>query len=127
MKTTTPIKIVLLGDQQVGKTSLSRAYESGHFQIDCLSLESPLVSKQLSLKNGTKLVASVWDTYQSTTTSLAPMITFMQVDVCLLCFSVESPESLENIETRWLPLLRLVWLPSIVAVGVFLAVAPAHE
>eukprot|EP00095_Tigriopus_kingsejongensis_P002380 maker-scaffold527_size145964-snap-gene-0.19 protein:Tk02380 transcript:maker-scaffold527_size145964-snap-gene-0.19-mRNA-1 annotation:"GH22067" len=110
-------KIVFVGDGATGKTSLHVAFSQDifdpHYQITvfenfCLDYELDGVPYELV----------VWDTAgQEDYEQLRPL-SYPETDVIVLCFAVDSQDSLDNLRDKWLPELEH-YLPGvpIVVVG----------
>ena len=95
-------KLITLGDSGVGKTSILKRFVTGRFDektINTIGFISS--SKDISLKNGTKIRLKLIDTAgQERYQSLAK--TYMKnADAVLFVFSHDKKESLDNIK-KWL-------------------------
>lgn len=107
------IKCVVVGDGAVGKTCLLMSYTTNTFPQDYIPscndhywLPVMVDSKKINLdlcdilrthqmdEDGREFYTRVRTSYYSMT------------DVFLICFSVVSPTSFENVSTRWIPELR---------------------
>ncbi|XP_038076724.1 rho-related protein racA-like [Patiria miniata] len=100
------VKIVLVGDGNVGKTSLCLSYTIDHFPWGLIPTECSLYSCN-AVVGGKPFAHSVIDTsnqgeryYQ-----LRPL-NYPGTDIFMMLFSVENRSSLESIEGRWLPEIR---------------------
>ena len=84
------IKIVLLGDMNVGKTSFVTRYITGRFKEDNSStLGASFFSHQVKLNNESHIL-EIWDTAgQERYRSLAPMY-FRNADVALIFFDLSN-------------------------------------
>jgi small GTP-binding protein len=100
------IKCVVAGDGSVGKTCMLITYTSGK----CPEEYIPTVFDNYSLNimpNGKPINLGLWDTgYRSDEGfhQLFPL-SLPQTDVVLLCFSIVSQPSYQNMSTRYLPIL----------------------
>ena len=57
------IKIVMLGEGRVGKTSLTLKYVKGQFDINEIStMNADFLEKQIELGMGRTIRAAIWDT-----------------------------------------------------------------
>lgn len=100
------LKLVAVGDHAVGKTCLFIAYDKNTFPVDYV----PTVFDNYvhdDLVTGIPVSVTLWDTSRTGEDydRLRPM-SYPQTDVFLVCFSVDSPESLDNVKTIWVPELR---------------------
>ncbi|KAL4783427.1 hypothetical protein BJX76DRAFT_357983 [Aspergillus varians] len=99
------VKCVLIGDHAVGKTSLLLTYTSKVFPsprapvlLDPFKVHITAAGKQHTLH--------LWDTtYEQGYTRMCPTW-YAQTDVFLLCFSIASPNSFDDILEKWLPGVR---------------------
>ena len=100
------LKIVLLGDWQVGKSSLIVYYTSGHFdRNDNLIGENCSNEKQMVI-NGKGVSILLQDTgYSKTPHVWSDMRDSFDADLFLVCYAVNNKESFENITGKWLPAL----------------------
>ncbi|XP_051908827.1 ras-like GTP-binding protein RHO [Hippocampus zosterae] len=95
-------KLVVVGDGACGKTCLLIVFSKDEF----LELYVPTVfetyvadievdSKQVQL--------ALWDTAGQEDYDRLRPLSYPDTDVILICFSVDSPDSLENIPEKWVP------------------------
>ncbi|GJN91487.1 hypothetical protein Rhopal_004510-T1 [Rhodotorula paludigena] len=52
--------------------------------------------------DGTQLELALWDTAGQEDFDRLRVLSYTDVDVVLLCFSVDQPTSLENVEAKWI-------------------------
>ncbi|PLW04563.1 hypothetical protein PCASD_26064 [Puccinia coronata f. sp. avenae] len=94
-------KILVLGDQSTGKTSLLHVFSRDHF---------PQFFEPAVVENHTVDVVvddqvvelSLWDTVGQDEIGNAESSSCTNIDVIMLCFSVDQPNSLINAENKWL-------------------------
>jgi len=101
MSETHNIKCVLVGDSDVGKTSLLISYTSNEFPTESIpkSIGDPLFIHLMV--DGKAINLGLWDTVgQSDYDRLRPL-SYTQSDVIICCFSVVNPASFENITKKW--------------------------
>ena len=96
------IKCVLVGDNDVGKTSLIITYTSGTFPSGHVPSVHPEYSIQMVVADES-VNLELWDTKEEEYEDEYRLQTYPHTDVFLLCFSVESQQSFENVKSKWLP------------------------
>ncbi|CAG7835079.1 unnamed protein product [Allacma fusca] len=95
------LKCVVVGDGGVGKTSLILSYTTNHFPGEYIpdfwkNDDSPNV-----MVDGNPRHLGLWDTIaEEDYDSLRPL-TYPQTDVFLICFSIVSHTSIENVRSKW--------------------------
>ena len=99
------IKLVVVGDSMVGKTSLLARYSSGDFpDVDMRHVYDNYSANVMVDEQPVSL--ELCDTAsQSDYDSLRPL-SYKSTDVFLVCYSIDDVESLNNIETKWVPEIR---------------------
>ena len=99
------IKIVVVGDVAVGKTSLLITHISGKFPIpeDCFPTVFEDYVRAIMYRERI-INLGLWDTAGGGEINerLRP-VTYPQTDVFIICYSVVSPASLENVISKWEP------------------------
>ncbi|KAF9632660.1 Ras GTPase [Lasiodiplodia theobromae] len=80
-------KLVLLGDGACGKTSLLNVFTRG-VQLDIFI-------------DNVHVELSLWDTAGQEEFDRLRSLSYDDTHAIMLCFSVDSPDSLENVETKW--------------------------
>ncbi|NXG53904.1 RHOF protein, partial [Psilopogon haemacephalus] len=98
----TEIKVVVVGDGGCGKTSLLVSFARGDFP----KVYVPTVFEKYtaSIQVGGKHVKiHLWDTAGQEDYDRLRPLSYANANVVLICFDVTSPNSYENILTKWYP------------------------
>ncbi|KAH8824460.1 GTP-binding protein of the rho subfamily of ras-like protein [Flagelloscypha sp. PMI_526] len=100
------IKLVIVGDVGIGKTSLLIRYASGVFPTE----SSPTVFDGMATPAQVPGIGTVYLAFSDTAghedyDRLRPL-SYPGVDIILVCFSVARPASLDNVQEKWIQELR---------------------
>lgn len=99
-KKTIQRKIVLLGDGACGKTSLLNVFTRGYFP----QVYEPTVFENYVhdiYVDNTHIELSLWDTAGQEEFDRLRSLSYSDTHTIMLCFSVDSRDSLENVESKW--------------------------
>jgi len=98
-------KIVTVWDGAVGKTCLLISYCTNNFPTDYIPTVFDNYACNVMVENEI-FHLSLWDTAgQEDYDSLRPL-SYPQTDVFIICFNIVSPQSYNNIRTRWIPEIK---------------------
>jgi len=96
------MKIVIVGDGEVGKTCMCAAYTNGKFPEDYVpTVFDNFVAPALIDEKPVNVI--LWDTAGQEEYDRLRPLSYTSTDVILVCFSVVSPVSYENVEKKWIP------------------------
>ncbi|KAI8636346.1 P-loop containing nucleoside triphosphate hydrolase protein [Parasitella parasitica] len=95
-------KIVIVGDGACGKTCLLSVFCKGFFPGDYIPTIFDNSVKDVVVDAET-VVAELWDTAGQEDFDRLRTLSYPDSDVVLIAFSVDVPESLENITEKWMP------------------------
>jgi len=96
------IKLVVIGDGAVGKTCLLISYAKKEFPKDYIPtvFDNYVVNLTASTQS---IELGLWDTAGQEEYDRLRPLSYANANVFLLCFSVISPVSFENVTTKWFP------------------------
>ncbi|KAL6080433.1 Ras-like GTP-binding protein Rho1 [Balamuthia mandrillaris] len=98
----TRIKLVVVGDGAVGKTSLLISYATKKFPTDYVPTVFENYTAQMK-RNDETILLHLWDTAGQEDYDRLRPLSYPGADVVLLCFSLVTKASLEAIREKWYP------------------------
>jgi Ras-related C3 botulinum toxin substrate 1 len=96
------IKCVVVGSWGVGKTCLLLSYTTGAFPGEYIPTNFDRHSAN-AIVDGQQIHLELWDTAFQDDWEKLRLLTYQQTDIFLICFSLVSPKSLEDVQTMWNP------------------------
>jgi len=96
------VKLVVVGDGAVGKTSLLISYATGEFPTDYLPTVFENYTAQMKREHDVILL-HLWDTAGQEDYDRLRPLSYPGADVVLLCFSTISQASFDAIKEKWAP------------------------
>ena len=102
------VKVVLIGESGVGKTSIISQFTKGIFNPDLMSTNGATFStKKKEFKESNKILSfEIWDTAgQEKYRSLAKMF-FKDAAVALIVYDITNKKSFEEIKAYWMDLVK---------------------
>ena len=94
------VKIVAIGDGTAGKTSLLISYSTGEFPDNYVPTVFENYRMPIKTSHGA-ISLDIWDTAGQEEYDEIRKLAFTQVDVFLICFSIDNPASLQNLQSKW--------------------------
>ncbi|KLT42835.1 hypothetical protein CC85DRAFT_273777 [Cutaneotrichosporon oleaginosum] len=97
-----PRKLVVVGDGGCGKSSLLTVFTKGFFPTN---YEPTVFENYIETVDvdGQPVELSLWDTAGQEDFDRLRSLSYLDTHVVLVCFSVDDPVSLENVEEKWGP------------------------
>ena len=102
------IKVVLLGETGVGKSSIILRYANDIFsQFNLTTILCSNTTKSISLNNDKDIIKyNIWDTAGQEKYKAITKIHYQDADVILLVFDISCPKSFELIRDYWYPQIK---------------------
>jgi len=94
-------KVVLTGDEGCGRTSLLMVYVHNRFPEERISVEFDYVTNHQF--DGKIVQIAYWDMVSRDDYDRLRQLNYLKSHAILIVFSVDSPDSLENIQEKWWP------------------------
>jgi len=97
------IKMVVVGDGAVGKTSLLISYATDKFPEEYVPTVFENYSTQIPREDGSTILLHLWDTAGQEDYDRLRPLSYPGADIVLLCFSTVNRASFQAIKEKWYP------------------------
>ena len=102
MKHNQHIKVVIVGDGAIGKTCFLVTYTTNRYPDNYIPTVFDDYTAEVCI-DGNPFTLRLWDTAGQEDYDRLRPLSYPDTDCFLVCYSIESPESLEHITYKWLP------------------------
>ena len=99
------IKCVVCGDGEVGKSGLIITYTTGSFPEGYIPTIFDNYSQCINV-DGVDVELALWDTAGQDEYARLRTLSYTDANIFLICFSLASPCSLDNVTDKWVPELN---------------------
>ena len=99
------VKVMVVGDSGVGKTSLLISYTTNSFPGDYVPTVFDNYNTNVAIDDKT-IALGLWDTAGSSEYDQLRPLSYPGTDIFLVCFSLVDPDSLTHVRTKWIPEIR---------------------
>ena len=98
-------KMVIIGDDTCGKTSLYTVFAKNKDFEDIKEYVPEIFEGYVAEieADGKQIEMALWDTVGREEYDRVRPLSYPDTDVILMCFSINSPDSLKNIPKKWMP------------------------
>merc|ERR1719273_2158735 len=118
-------KLVIVGDGACGKTCLLIVFSRDEFPKEYVPTVFENYVTDIEV-DGVKVELEMWDTAGQEDYDRLRPLSYPDTHVILLCFAIDSPDSLENIPDRWTPELKHFCPKVVFAPGLSLSLLPVY-
>ena len=108
MSSVEQVKVVLLGESGVGKTSIIVQFTSGKFDPDCVtSLSAQFISKTIEFENLQKAIKfDIWDTAGQEKYRALAKIFYKDAKVIILVYDITDKRSFDEVKSYWYEMVK---------------------
>ena len=102
------VKVILLGESGVGKTSIIAQFTSGKFDPDCVtSLSAQFISKTIEFENLQKAIKfDIWDTAGQEKYRALAKIFYKDAKVIILVYDITDQRSFDEVKSYWYEMVK---------------------
>ena len=99
------VKLVVVGDGGVGKSSFLICATTSHFPCNYVPTVFDNYAANITVR-GFPITVSLWDTAGQEDYDRLRPLSYPQTDVFVVCFDVASQSSFQNVSEKWVPEVR---------------------
>ena len=101
------IKVILVGESLVGKTSLIKQYIQKEFIEDnVITTSADKITKTIETKNNTKYILEIWDTAGNKEYKATNKIFMRNTQIAILVYDITKKESFDELENSYNQILN---------------------
>nr|CAH0108775.1 unnamed protein product [Daphnia galeata] len=100
-----PLKMLLVGDGTVGKTSLCMFFTNKSFPTKHVPTIMEVAFTSMKI-NGVTHRLSIWDTAGQEDFDRLRILAYPNTDVFLVCYAIDNNESFNHVSSKWIPELN---------------------
>ena len=98
-----PLKIILLGDEKVGKTSLYDKYVNSSFPSSYNPSNKAIFKKTIVNVTGESIDLQFWDTPGNEKKHQSYMSIYLKTNGIIVLFDLTNKKTFENVLKKWIP------------------------
>ncbi|KAI0027614.1 rho small monomeric GTPase, partial [Vararia minispora EC-137] len=108
-------KLVIVGDGACGKTSLLCSFALGEFPKEYVPRSAAIFENYVAeiRLDGKPVQLALWDTAGQEEYERLRPLSYSKSHVILIAFAIDTPDSLENVQTKWIEEVRSICGPVI--------------
>ena len=96
----TLLKVIILGDSGVGKTSLMQQFVNNKFSHQYkATIGADFLTKEITIDNNKQVTLQIWDTAGQERFQSLGVAFYRGADCCVLCYDVTNEKSLNNLSS----------------------------
>jgi small GTP-binding protein len=112
------LKCLVVGDHGVGKTSMLITHRTNTFPTEYIPPVLDQFPLELTVNENEKIRLDVWEKPPLDDSEMTRSMPYLDTDVFLVCFSINSIDSLESVQTKWIPQIQHYWpIAPVILVG----------
>ena len=102
---TIPVKIIVVGSINVGKTSLIAKYATGKFPINVETTKTASYVERIKIVNGIKFEIKLWDTAGQEKYKCLTKLFIKDAKIALLVYAIDNEQSFNDLD-GWLEIIK---------------------